>query len=291
MKYTGRPKYIVLLFAVALVMALVLGGCGERVKKAAPSSEPAMVYNEAAPTPTPTEQPTPEPTEQPAPEPTEEPTPEPTEEPTPEPEPLSGITIGLDPGHQGKQNSDTEPVSPGSGERKMKVTSGTDGVSTGVEEHEVNLAVALKLRKLLEGAGAEVVMTRESADVDISNAERAQLFNDHEVNLGLRLHCNGSENSSDTGAFMLVPEDNPYKEKCDKAAEIILDYYTSETGIKSKGVTERGDQTGFNWCERPIVNIEMGHLSNAAEDEKLTDSDFQSDMARGLYEGIMAYFS
>ncbi len=286
-----RSKYIALVLLAVFAVALVLGGCGEKVRKAAPSQEPAMVYNEAAPTMEPAAEPTPEPTEEPSPEPTEESTPEPTEEPTPEPEPLSGITIGLDPGHQGKQNSDTEPVSPGSDERKMKVTSGTDGVSTGVEEHEVNLAVALKLRKLLEEAGAEVVMTRESADVDISNAQRAQLFNDYEVNLGLRLHCNGSENSSDTGAFMLVPADNPYKEKCDKAAEIILDYYTRETGLKDRGVTERADQTGFNWCERPIVNIEMGHLSNAAEDEKLTDSDFQSDMARGLYEGIMAYFS
>lgn len=287
MKHIGRSKYIALLLAAIFLTALTFGGCGERMRKAEPSAEPALVHNEAAPTPEPTADPTPEPTA----EPTPEPTPEPTEEPTPEPEPLSGITIGLDPGHQGKQNSDTEPVSPGSSKQKMKVASGADGASTGVEEHEVNLAVALKLRSLLEEAGAEVIMTRESADVDISNAERAQLFNDYEVNLGLRLHCNGSDSSSDTGAFMLVPADNPYKEKCDKAAKIILDHYISETGLNDRGVTERDDQTGFNWCERPIVNIEMGHLSNAAEDEKLTDSDFQSDMARGLYEGILAYFS
>lgn len=245
----------------------------------------------ATPTPTPVVDITavPDPTPEETPEPTPEETPEP--EQTEEPKPLDGIIVGLDPGHQGKQNSEREPVSPGSSETKIKVASGTQGVSSRVEEHVVNLAVALKLRDLLEGAGCEVIMTRTSADVDISNAERAQIFNEEEVDLALRLHCDGEDDSSLRGAFMLIPASNPYEEDCERAAEIILNAYCAETGLNNRGISVRSDQTGFNWCDRPIINLEMGHMSNAAEDELLTDSDFQYEMALGLYYGILEYFS
>jgi len=89
---------------------------------------------------------------------------------------------------------------------------------------------------------------------------------------------------------MLIPENNDYQEKCEKAAELILNAYCEETGLKNRGITERSDQTGFNWCNRPVVNIEMGHMSNPDEDMKLTDKDFQTDMARGIFNGIIEYF-
>jgi len=134
-------------------------------------------------------------------------------------------------------------------------------------------------------------MTRETADVDISNVERAKLFNKHEVDLGLRLHCNGTDDESVRGAFMLVPTQNPYKDACIRAAEVILSAYGEATGISiKKGLTHRSDQTGFNWCERPVINIEMGHMSNKEEDKLLTNPDFQIKMAEGLYKGILAYF-
>ncbi len=206
------------------------------------------------------------------------------------PKPLAGFVIGLDPGHQSKGNNEPEPVAPGSSETKPKVSSGTQGVASRVEEHVVNLNVALKLRDMLEAVGADVVMTRTKADVDISNKERAQFFNDKKVDLGIRIHANGIDDSSVRGAFMLIPKDNPYEADCKKAAQFIIDNYTEETGIKKLSTQVRSDQTGFNWCERPIVNIEMGHMSNPAEDMKITDKDFQTDMARGIYNGIVEFF-
>lgn len=213
-----------------------------------------------------------------------------TSEPKSDTGSLDGVVIGLDPGHQAQGNSDPEPVAPGSSETKPKVSSGTAGVASGIDEHVVNLNVGLKLRDMLEEAGATVVMTRTTADVDISNAERAQLFNEENVDLALRLHCNGVDDESVHGAFMIVPESNPYKDDCDRAAELILNSYIEATGLKDKGIMTMSNQTGFNWCERPIVNIEMGHMSNPDEDLLITDKDFQTTMAEGLYQGILAYF-
>lgn len=39
-----------------------------------------------------------------------------------------------------------------------------------------------------------------------------------------------------------------------------------------------------------IINIEMGHMSNEAEDYNLSDPDYQVKMAQGLLNGILAYF-
>ncbi|MDL2236591.1 N-acetylmuramoyl-L-alanine amidase [Christensenellaceae bacterium OttesenSCG-928-K19] len=207
--------------------------------------------------------------------------------------PLAGILIGLDPGHQGKGSSSQEPTAPGSGETKARVTSGTAGVSSRVDEHVVNLQVGLKLRDLLEEQGATVLMMRETADVDISNSERALMMNEAGTDLVLRLHCNGSDNSSDKGAFILVPSGG-YTEGIQaqslEAAEYILAAFIDATGANNMGVSKRSDQTGFNWSTVPVCNIEMGHMSNPTEDELLVSDEYQNKCARGLCNGIVRYF-
>lgn len=204
--------------------------------------------------------------------------------------PLAGYVIGIDPGHQTHSNKEQEPIAPGSSETKKKVSSGTQGKWTRVNEYEVNLIVGLMLRDLLEEQGATVVMTRETNDVDISNIERAKFFNEKKTDYALRLHCNGSDNPDKKGAFMLVPKKNPYLKECNRAAEILIHAYCKETGAPNLGITVRSDQTGFNWCDRMIINIEMGHMSNKEEDYLLADAAYQKKMAKGLCNGIVQYF-
>lgn len=204
--------------------------------------------------------------------------------------PLAGYVIGIDPGHQTKGNSEQEPIAPNSSKTKKKVSSGTQGSFSGVPEYKVNLAVGLLLRDLLEKQGATVVMTRETNDVNISNIQRAQLFNERKTDYALRLHCNGTDNEDVHGAFMLVPTKNPYLEDCELAADLLIDSYCKATGAKNLGITKRSDQTAFNWSERMIINIEMGHMTNKDEDFNLTDAEYQKKMAQGLANGILAYF-
>jgi hypothetical protein len=78
-----------------------------------------------------------------------------------------------------------------------------------------------------------------------------------------------------------------------RAAQSILSAYCATTGIglyRRGGIAYRDDQTAFNWCARPIVCIEMGHLSNESEDLLLTNAAFQDKMALGIYKGILGYF-
>ena len=153
----------------------------------------------------------------------------------------------------------------------------------------------MKLKALLEADGATVVLTRTANDVNLSNRDRAQIMNENEVDLAIRLHCNGTDDTSIRGAFMLVPtrERTAYFSENVRAAQSVIDAYCAATGLGVRmrgGITYRDDQTGFNWCTRPIICIEMGHMSNETEDLLLTNAAFQDKMAFGIYQGILGYF-
>ena len=216
---------------------------------------------------------------------TEAPTPEPTETPR-----LYGLRIGIDPGHQEHANSEREPVAPNSSETKAKVASGTSGVSTGVPEYITNLEIALKLRDALEAQGCEVYMTRETNDVDISNMERAEMMNGLGVDLVLRLHCDGSTDRSANGIGMFVRETGEKQEESEAAARVLLEAMSAATGARARGVFLRDTYTMNNWSIVPCILVEMGFMSNPAEDEKLNDPAYQDLLVEGMVEGIAGYF-
>jgi N-acetylmuramoyl-L-alanine amidase len=220
--------------------------------------------------------------------------PSPTIEPSPTQPPilpLTGVTIGIDPGHQAIANNELEPVYPKSKKsQKEKVSPGTKGFWSDVNEYVIVLEVALFLQDILEENGATVIMTRTTNEVDISNIERANIMNQAETDYALRIHCNGSHDQTKKGASVLIPKKNPFQQDCKNAAEILLAEFCAETRIEYRGISERGDQTGFNWCNRMIINIELGYMSNREDDAYLTNPDNYKTMAQGLAKGIIRYF-
>jgi len=212
--------------------------------------------------------------------------------------PLIGCVIGIDPGHQAHANYDRELISPTGTATKAKVSSGTYGRFTGVTEYEINLQVGMKLKTKLEALGATVIMTRETHDVDISNAERAVMMNGVPADCWIRIHANGSNDASRHGMFFLVPSpgtmntDNPViQAKSVELAECLLPPALNATGAKDLGIVLRHDQTGFSWSSIPVCTIEMGHMTNKEEDQLLVSDAYQEKIAQGLADGFLSYFS
>lgn len=207
--------------------------------------------------------------------------------------PLSGYTIAIDPGHQAKGNSSTEPIGPGSSQTKAKVTTGGTGVGTGTPESAVNLAVSLRVRDALAALGANVVMIRTTQEVDISNAERSAIANNAGADLFIRIHCNGSSSQSTRGLMTLVPGKNtwtgPIVETSRAAAEAMHPLLIAATTAKDLGIIERTDLTGFNYCTVPSVLFELGYLSNPDDDRLLNSDEYQQTIAGAIAGGAVAY--
>lgn len=208
-----------------------------------------------------------------------------------------GRVICVDPGHQTRVDMGTEAEAPGSDVMKVKNPGGAEGTVTGTPEYELDLAVSLKLRALLEARGYKVVMTRTTNDVDLgSNIARAQIANNCAADLFVRVHADGVDDSGVKGISVQVPGAGYIKDAAllgasKKAAGYVLAGMVNATGARSRGLAERDDMTGFNWCTRPMMLVEMGFMSNPDEDRLMATDSYRQKLAEGMANGIDAYFA
>jgi N-acetylmuramoyl-L-alanine amidase len=194
--------------------------------------------------------------------------------------------VCLDPGHGtvaaiGRQ---TEPIGPGSSQRKIKDGGGAPG------EAPVALSIARRTRVILQRDGYRIAMTRTGPSYRGGNIERARFCNVRHAALMVRIHADGSSDSSQRGIKTLYPglrrgwTDDIYT-KSVRAAREVQAAVVRQTGARNLGLVRRFDLTGFNWANVPAILLEAGFMTNPTEGRLLRSSAYQLKVARGIAAG------
>jgi N-acetylmuramoyl-L-alanine amidase len=161
-------------------------------------------------------------------------------------------------------------------------------------EAPVALAIAFRTRTLLLHAGYRVAMTRTTTGYRGGNIARAQFCNVRHAALMIRIHADGSTNTSAHGLSTLYPADHRgwtddiYAASL-RAARLMQRALIHATGARDNGLIPRADLTGFNWANVPAILLETGFMSNPQESALLRTAGYEDKVARGLVAGVSAF--
>ncbi|OWA33356.1 hypothetical protein B9G55_22020 [Saccharibacillus sp. O16] len=215
---------------------------------------------------------------------------------TPNPSPGSGANPGTSPDNgttvPGGIPVPTPPVTPPptNGQKTVVIDPGhgahdPGGLgATGVQEKDVVLAVGLKVADLLRQEPAiNLIMTR-SDDTFVTLDGRAQLANAANADLYLSIHANIANTASAGGTETYYADANRSK----ALSDIIQKHVQAATGFKDRG-SKQANYLVIRKTTMPAALVELGFLSNIAEESAMAQSDFQQTVAEAIVAGIKEY--
>ena len=221
------------------------------------------------------------------------------------------LTLVLDPGHGGSET-------------------GAEG-KTGVFEKDITLDVARRLKSLLAGEpGLEVLLTREE-DEDVALDDRTALANQKHADLFLSIHVNASprrdargaetyflsrqakdeevrtlaaleNNAADVDRERLgeAPEglelvlwdlaQSQYLQESAELAVAIQEQLNEALGLKDRGVKQAPFRVLMG-ATMPAVLVEVGFISNPAEEAVLGTGEYRDKIAQALARALVTFVS
>ena len=214
---------------------------------------------------------------------------------------LAGMTVGIDPGHNGLNGTDPSFINHMIWNGRESETCDTTGTqtATGYTEARFTFDVARYLRAALLADGARVVMTRPSNHgVGPCVDRRAQILNDSGARVAIDIHADGGP-SWGRGFTVLEPVADGPNDHVIRSSERfgrdvrtallartsmpVSDYYGSN------GIQFRNDLAGLNLTTVPKVLIESGNMVNATDAALLTSARFQRQLAAALLAAILGF--
>ncbi|MEV4169240.1 N-acetylmuramoyl-L-alanine amidase [Nonomuraea sp. NPDC049709] len=221
---------------------------------------------------------------------------------SPAPSPLAGKVVVIDPGHNGGNAAHPEEIN-----RQVDIITGrkacnTTGTQTdaGYPEHAFTWDVAGRLKPILEGMGAKVVLTRpDDKGVGPCVTERAAIGNEARADAVLSIHGDGAAPDGH-GFHVIMPgllpgHNDDVIKPSRRLGHDIRDAYRKGTGMPyatytaNQGLQTRTDLGGLNLSKRPAVFIECGNMRNKGDAAKMSDPAFRQRMATALAGGLKRF--
>lgn len=190
---------------------------------------------------------------------------------------LEGKTVCIDAGHGGKD--------PGK-------------VGNIKNEDDLNLAVTLKLKDILNSMGANVVLTRDSQNGLYEDGSliwvkkddmkiRREIIKESNCDVLISIHMNSHTDNS-RGAEVLYLKNHEKSELLAKSIKEQLDNTSKYS--KKRNIEPYDDLYILKNDNIPSVLIECGFMSEKNEEKLLNDEEYQKQLANYIALGIVKYF-
>jgi len=209
--------------------------------------------------------------------------------------PLTGRTIVVDPGHNGKyrKSFNTKKVPAGNGRKKACNSSGTAG--KGLSEHAYNWAQAKLLKKELEKRGATVLLTRTNdSGLGPCVDKRAKVANDARADLLISIHADGNYAKKARGFHIIVSKTmaggSELEKKSKQLAKLVRAELKEHTSMprstyigRGTALSPRSDIATLNLLKRtPGIMMEMGNMRNSKDLKLMKSKAFRKQVAVAL---------
>lgn len=189
---------------------------------------------------------------------------------------LSGKIIAIDVGHGGIDNG---------------------AKYHGIEEKNINLAIATKLAAVLNANGANTILTREQ-DIDYYTKgkggkrndllKRAEIIRASGASLYVSIHCNAIKGSNWAGAQVFY---NPGQSENRQLAETIQYALKNFPHGNKRQAKQDSDILLLKSVTIPGVLIEAGFISNPTEAQQLNNEAYQQKLAETIAKALAYHFS
>jgi len=215
--------------------------------------------------------------------------------------PLTGIIVGIDPGHNGGNFDDPSYINHLIWNGREEETCDTTGTETdsGYTEARFNFNVATFLRADLRRDGARVVMTRRNDHgVGPCVTRRAEILNHAHADVAIDIHADGGPPAGRGFAVLEPVADGPNDKVIRSSIAFGRDVrhaFLTRTSMPvstydgTNGIKFRDDLAGLNLTRVPKVLIECGNMRNATDARLLTSLAFQKRIARALESAIVRF--
>ena len=212
---------------------------------------------------------------------------------------VAGMTVVLDPGHNGIADpSNSRQVPNGRGGSKECNTSGT-ATADGYPEHSFTWDVAQRVRDALDGLGVRTTLTRDSDNgVGPCVDQRAAVANAAKPDAIVSIHADGGPPS---GRGFHVNYSSPPLNDAQGAPTLALATRMRDAlaaaGLQEsnyaggQGLYGRADLAGLNFAQYPAVLVELGNMKNADDAAQMESADGRAKYAAAVTQGITNYLS
>lgn len=159
-------------------------------------------------------------------------------------------------------------------------------------EKDINLAIVMQLKELLDKENIKVYYTR-TGDDKIFLRPRVTLANSVDCDYFISIHCNSNAVTSPNGTEVLYYNNIEKGVSNQSLAQLFSEEMAKTVPLRCRGLVEKHPKDIFimDKSQVPTILIEVGYLSNNSDLNYLSDTENRKVVAKGIYNSIIRAYN